>query len=725
MADRLDTSTVRLKINNQEIVNSYEELGKVKKQLAKDLNKLEVGTAAYEKKSRDLRKVSDRMETVRKKNKEVANAWKRQTADFNKGINSRVDGINVMGTSVGNLRTQFLGLTQVISGTTKASKLLKIALISTGIGAIVVALGSLIAYLTTVQKGMDQLTKVTRPLSVLFQKLLGIFQELGGKVFDNLMRLFTDPVTVIKEFGALIQREVMDRFEGLAKFGGAFIKLFSKDWKDGLKEMGEAALQFTGADDVINVVSKIADETKELVNESIADGTRLDLLIKDIRDSEIDMIKRRGALKLIYADSKRLATDVKATDEERIAAANRAEDALIELESMRTGLLEKKIAQMKLEHTFNDTSKEDIKELALLEEQLFLARAETAKKLQSIDAARNSAINAEQQRAKQAKADEQKAAAEKAKKEEEDRNKELERFQTQAEEDLLALKNRLLNEEITEEEFNQLKEDAELAHLQRMKDARETFGMETLDIQQQIADKELEIQRKKAEEEGQLGRTLQAIKEQSIKSFGQEAAAVIANAESFREAGKGIIKSIRQQIKAYIVQAISAVVLDSFKKGGLLGFAIAPAAGAAAGALFESLIPSFATGGFTGNGPLGLGKNAGGNIRGVVEDDEYVVNTPSMRKILSDPYGANVMGYLENVRNGGSASAAPAVEVNNTLDNSDMIAAAQLIKEAAAVLQSTPPPVQLSREQERNIVKYGQEDIDVRAASKSRGATAT
>lgn len=80
----------------------------------------------------------------------------------------------------------------ILSG---ALKILKVALISTGIGAIVVLLGTLISYLSTTQEGIDKVTQVTRPLMEVFKELHNIVNALGGA----LAKAFTDPLGAIKE----------------------------------------------------------------------------------------------------------------------------------------------------------------------------------------------------------------------------------------------------------------------------------------------------------------------------------------------------------------------------------------------------------------------------------------------------------------------------------------------------------------------------------------------
>jgi len=82
------------------------------------------------------------------------------------------------------------------SFTTKAMKLLKVALVSTGVGALVVALGSLVAYLTKTQRGADWLSRVMGQVGQVFKTTTDYAILLGEKIFNA----FKNPVNAAKEF---------------------------------------------------------------------------------------------------------------------------------------------------------------------------------------------------------------------------------------------------------------------------------------------------------------------------------------------------------------------------------------------------------------------------------------------------------------------------------------------------------------------------------------------
>lgn len=96
--------------------------------------------------------------------------------------------------------------------TTTALKLLRVALISTGIGAIVVALGSLIAFLTKTQRGIDFVSKAMAGLgsftSVIVDRLSGLFEALKKIFSGDIINGLNDLRNSFSGVGEEIRREV-------------------------------------------------------------------------------------------------------------------------------------------------------------------------------------------------------------------------------------------------------------------------------------------------------------------------------------------------------------------------------------------------------------------------------------------------------------------------------------------------------------------------------------
>lgn len=234
-------------------------------------------------------------------------------------------------------------------------KTLRGTLISTGIGALVVALGALISYLTTTQDGIDKVNKVLTPMRVIFQKLEGVVQNLGGNLFKGL--------------GELLNGELKNGFNTL---------------RDGASQAGE--------------------ELSTAFTEGIDQGAKLAQMNIDIEKTEINLIKRRAELAREYKEASEIAENVAASDEERRKAAQLAIDVTNERLQLEQQLIDKQIEKMEMEQGFNDTSRADNKELQELyakriemETQASEARTTARSKLNTV----NQSIEAEDKKAHQ------------------------------------------------------------------------------------------------------------------------------------------------------------------------------------------------------------------------------------------------------------------------------------------------------------------------------------
>jgi len=88
--------------------------------------------------------------------------------------------------------TATAGASVASGGLTAALKIVKIALISTGIGAIVVLLGSLVGAFASTQRGSDAFSKVLTPLKFIIQGILGVLQDLSFILVDKVMATFNE-----------------------------------------------------------------------------------------------------------------------------------------------------------------------------------------------------------------------------------------------------------------------------------------------------------------------------------------------------------------------------------------------------------------------------------------------------------------------------------------------------------------------------------------------------
>lgn len=101
-------------------------------------------------------------------------------AELQKGLNAFKVGLFGVGSGV-KAAASSTGLF------TKAMQLLKVALISTGIGALVVALGSLVAYFTKTERGAEGVERVLSSVKAIFSVLIDRASAFG----EGLFKIFT------------------------------------------------------------------------------------------------------------------------------------------------------------------------------------------------------------------------------------------------------------------------------------------------------------------------------------------------------------------------------------------------------------------------------------------------------------------------------------------------------------------------------------------------------
>ena len=189
---------------------------------------------------------------------------KSNVSEVTKDAASAVGEFQVMGVSINSIKAGFASMGR----TAKASfATIKAGIMSTGIGALVIAVGSLITFFTKTKKGAE-LVEVA-------------FAGVGAAV------------------GVIIDR--------VSKFGGAIVKLFQGDAKGALQDVKGA---FKGIGD------EIANDTKEAI--------KLKQAFVDLRDSERDLNVETAQRRAEIEKLKLIAEDVTKSEAVRLKAAQDA-----------------------------------------------------------------------------------------------------------------------------------------------------------------------------------------------------------------------------------------------------------------------------------------------------------------------------------------------------------------------------------------------------------------
>lgn len=253
---------------------------------------------------------------------------------------------------------------QMASATEKSSTSLKIlrgAIIATGIGALVVVLGSLIAYFTSTQEGINKVNKVLTPLKVVFQTLIGVVQNFG----KYLLEAITHPKQMLIDLLDFLKGQFMNRLTGMIDVFKGIGKIITGDIKEGIKQVGEAAAQtVTGVENVVGKVKDAGKAMSDTIDEAIKRGQRIEDINQKLSSSEADFIQQTAELKQLFKEQNMIAEDTTKTFAEREEAAKKSieiQKQINKLAEDRNGL-EQELLNLKF--ASNDTSDADRAELA-------------------------------------------------------------------------------------------------------------------------------------------------------------------------------------------------------------------------------------------------------------------------------------------------------------------------------------------------------------------------
>lgn len=262
----------------------------------------------------------------------------------------------------GRLAPAALNATAAATGNVSTGmKILRGAIIATGIGALVVVLGSLIAYFTSTQEGINKVNKVLTPLKVVFQTLIGVVQNFG----KYLLEAITHPKQMLIDLLDFLKGQFMNRLNGMIDIFKGIGKIITGDIKEGIKQVGEAAAQtVTGVENVVGKVKDAGKAMSDTIDEAVKRGQRIEEINQKLSSSEADFIQQTAELKQLFKEQNMIAEDTTKTFAEREEAAKKSieiQKQINKLAEDRNGL-EQELLNLKF--ASNDTSDSDRAELA-------------------------------------------------------------------------------------------------------------------------------------------------------------------------------------------------------------------------------------------------------------------------------------------------------------------------------------------------------------------------
>ena len=368
-------------------------------------------------------------------------------------------------------------------GVVKSFKSLRVAIIASGIGALVLAVVALGQAFTRSEAGQNKFAKILGVIGSITGNLLDLLADLGEK----LISVFTNPKEAIMSFVKLIRDNIVNRFEGLLELIPKLGKAINLLFKGQFSEAGKVATNAVGkvvlgVEDVVEKTQQATAATKDFIKELEREAS----IAADIADkrAKADKIERANTVERAKADREIADLRFKAEQRDLFTATERIkflEDASALEEKITNQEIEAARLRFEAKSQENKLTKsttEDLNEQAQLEAQLIgleTSKLRLQKRLQtSITTFRN----------------EEKAFRDAARKEkEEEANEEIENLRK-----VEAERNKQLQKQIQEEESV-----SEFLKRKRNTD----FENELLTLMQQY-DKRFELARGNAELEKEL-----------------------------------------------------------------------------------------------------------------------------------------------------------------------------------------------------------------------------
>ena len=230
------------------------------------------------------------------------------------------ESIGLLDSMTGGFASSLVKARAGIGAMIKGLGLTKVALISTGIGAFVVAIGSLVAYFTQTAAGAKML-------------------EVALSGFQAVFRVIIDRI---------------------AQMGGAIVKLFKGDFKGAF-------------DDASKALSGMGDEIAKEYNAMTELTKAAQELRKSQRDITVETAKQRAEIERL----KMVSDDQTKSVKERIKAAQDAAALEKTLVAERVRIAEEEFRIEKARQATTFASEEDLMKLAQLEAEVFNIRQES------------------------------------------------------------------------------------------------------------------------------------------------------------------------------------------------------------------------------------------------------------------------------------------------------------------------------------------------------------
>ena len=356
-----------------------DDLEKEIRQYEKQLDKTSKADLAAQKKIKDaLKAKKEALKDEKIALKDLNKDRKKANEELKEATENAADYSGALGLvdkQTGGLVSGLKNLKGGLGGATKGMNLLKVAIIGTGIGALLIAITAVTTAFKSSEEGQNKFAKLLGIIGSVVGNLVDLLADLG----EGIIAAFENPKQALINLKNAIKENITNRIESLIDtfgfLGKAIKKVFSGDFKGALEEAKNAGSSYVDTlTGVKNTIDKVTESTKgfvkELKEEAVIAGQ-----IADQR-AKADKIDRKNIVDRAEANRKRAELLEKAANKEKFTAKERIE-FLKEAGALEEEITNKEIeaARLRLEAKTSEnalarSTKQDLEEEAQLKANL-------------------------------------------------------------------------------------------------------------------------------------------------------------------------------------------------------------------------------------------------------------------------------------------------------------------------------------------------------------------
>ena len=371
------------------------------------------------------------------------------------------------------------------------------ALKAAGIGLAIAAFATLKDIFMQNQKAADFFNTSFEVVSIAFNDFVGFVIDNGTKVTEFFKAIFDDPLESVKELGASIKANIVERFESfldtLGFLASAVKKVFSGDFAGALEDVKSAGKEsldvLTGVNDTfdksVDIVNSSADAISNYASETVkaAKGN-----VELAKSAELAAVKNQGLIEkydrqaeqqrqIRDDESKSIEDRIKANDE-LAKILDKQEEAMLKNADIAVASAKAELDKNKENVQLQKAYQEALNERAGIEAQITGFRSEQQTNTNSLLREQKEIMNEIALFGKS------------------ERDKERLELEQQYEANKLLIEKEITDDVEKKERLLALQKD----YNAQLKEVNDVFAQEDLEKKKEIADKENEIEERKRQQ---------------------------------------------------------------------------------------------------------------------------------------------------------------------------------------------------------------------------------